>query len=284
MVYLTRKRIRKNSKKRRKRTILGGSETVKLPTYIKRTDESAPTSVHGIPLVVYRSWITNDIKRGMYNAVMDTIKLTPEFDNYFYSDVECLKFIEENFEPDVAKAFRSLRPGAYQSDFWRYCILYKKGGVYINIPIILQIPLIDVIKETPLLFIKDHISGQQICTGVDGGIWNGLMASPPGNDIFKRCIDEIVETCKHKKYWKNPIDITVCTLSRQLYNTYGADFIKSLPSEHIVLPSKEFTYKGRPFFKQYDEYRENQKKNQKTNHYSKMWAEHKVFNNSITFG
>jgi mannosyltransferase OCH1-like enzyme len=264
MGYLTRKRIRKNSKKRRKRTILGGSETVKLPTYIKRTDESSPTSVHGIPLVIYRSWITNDIKRGMYNAVMDTIKLTPEFDNYFYSDAECLKFIEENFEPDVAKAFRSLKPGAYQSDLWRYCILYKKGGVYINIPIILQIPLIDVIKETPLLFIRDHVSGQQICSGVNGGVWNGLMASQPGNDIFKRCIDEIVETCKYKKYWP--------------------EFIKSLPSEHIVLPSKEFTYKGRPFFKQYDEYRENQKKNQKTNHYSKMWAEHKVFNDSIIFG
>lgn len=133
MVRHTRKRYKKSSKKRSRMRKMGGSvETVEIPSFIGRRDTSAPTTIHGIPLVVYRSWLTNDIKKGMYEAVMKTIELTPEFDNYFYSDAECLHFIEENFEPNVANAFRSLKPGAYQSDLWRYCILYKKG-VYILI-------------------------------------------------------------------------------------------------------------------------------------------------------
>ena len=249
--------------------------------FIERSNKNAPREIQGVPLVVYRSWITNSIPAGMLEAVNKTIEMTPEFDNYFYSDAECLEFIEKNFEPNVSKAFRSLKPGAYQSDLWRYCILYKNGGIYINIPIVLQRPLFKILEEYPKLFIVDNPS-TNMCSGTQG-VWNEFMSSPPGNPVFKDFIDEIVETCKNKDYKQNPIDITVCTLSRMLDKREGPQFLQSLPFVHAVPPSKEFHYKGEIFFTQYEGYRSEQGKTQKTKHYSEMWNDKDVFDMSIIF-
>jgi hypothetical protein len=253
----------------------------KIDKFIERSNKDAPREINGVPLVVYRSWITDKIPRGMLDAVNKTIEMTPEFDNYFYSDAECLKFIEDNFEPNVANAFRSFKPGAYQSDLWRYCILYKKGGVYINIPAVLQMPLFDILKEYPKLFIVDNPATNP-CKD-SAGVWNGFMASPPGNPVFRDCIDEIVETCKNRDYKQHPIDVTVCTLARMLDKREGHDFLKSLPFVHAVLPSKEFHYKGKVFFTQYDGYRKDQGNTQKTAHYSELWNKRDIFNLDVIF-
>lgn len=285
-----RSKVKKNKQRSKRRYTrrykkVGGSgtpiETVEIPKFIERKDKNAPKEVSGVPLVVYRSWITNNIPKRMYDTVMKTIEKTPEFDNYFYSDAECLDFIEKNFEPNVLKAFRSMKPGAYQSDLWRYCILYKNGGVYINIPAILQKPLFKILGEYPKLFIVDHPS-TNMCTDTPG-VWNGFMASPPGNPVFRDCIDEIVETCKNRDYKNNPIDITVCPLSRMLDKREGPEFLHSLPFVHAVSPSKEFHYKGEIFFTQYEGYRDDQKAQQTTPHYSELWNNRDVFDPSIIF-
>lgn len=109
------------------------------------------------------------------------------------------------------------------------------------------------------------------------------MASRPGNPVFKECIEEIVQTCNNKYYWSHAIDMTVCTLARKLEKYEGGDFLRYLPFTHAVLPSKVFYYKDKIFFTQYEGYINDQKRNQKTNHYSTMWSEGRVFDDSVAF-
>ena len=42
-------------------------------------------------------------------------------------------WVKNNFESDVLYAYDSLIPSSYKSDLFRYCILYKYGGIYLDI-------------------------------------------------------------------------------------------------------------------------------------------------------
>ena len=60
------------------------NELVRIDSFTQRMDTSAPTEVSGVPLVVYRSWSSNNIPVRMMETVKKTMVMTPEFDNYFF--------------------------------------------------------------------------------------------------------------------------------------------------------------------------------------------------------
>ena len=72
----------------------------------------------------------------MPNAVRKSVKLlkqqNPEFKHHMYDETECRKFIADHFPPKVVDAYDHIIPHAIKSDLWRYCIMYKLGGVYID--------------------------------------------------------------------------------------------------------------------------------------------------------
>jgi mannosyltransferase OCH1-like enzyme len=86
-----------------------------------------------IPLKVYSHWHTKDLPPIMKQKREKLIRDNPEFEFELYDNDDCRKFIEANFDKDVLYAFDSLIPGAYKADLWRYCIIYKYGGIYLDI-------------------------------------------------------------------------------------------------------------------------------------------------------
>ncbi len=102
-----------------------------------------------IPLVVYQTWKNKNINSDIINKIINRNKiLNPEFQFILCDDCECGKFILENFSSDIYKAYMHLNPhfGAAKADFWRYCVLYKKGGIYLDIKIELKVPLVRIIR------------------------------------------------------------------------------------------------------------------------------------------
>jgi hypothetical protein len=252
-------------------------ETTTIERFTERVDKSGPVEVSGVPLVVYRSWHSEKIPVRMMATVEKTMKMTPEFDNYFFTDQDCIEFIESNYEPNVGRAFRCLKAGAYKSDLWRYCILYKRGGIYIDIKLELHLRLKEILEKYPKLFIIDMAKCDDTTP-----LWNGVMSSPPGNPMFKACIDEIVENCRNRDYKSNDLDITACCLLGRMMDKYeGKEFIPSLPFKHQVF--RKFHYNDDLIFSEYDGYREDQAANQITERYGKLWKERNVFNMDITF-
>lgn len=256
-------------------------ETATIERHIGRVDTSGPTEVSGVPLVVYRSWQTENIPTRMMGAVRKTMAMTPEFDNEFFTDQDCIDFIDTNYEPNVGKAFRCLKPGAYKSDLWRCCILYKRGGIYIDIKLELYLPLKDILEQHPKIFIVDEAWGLS-CENATP-LWNGVMSSPPGNPMFKACIDEIVEHCKNKEYKSNDLEITgPCLLGKMVERYEGKEFIHSMPFKHTQ--ARHFFYNDQKMFMEYDGYREDQAANQTTRkRYGEMWKERDIYNTEIAF-
>jgi len=252
----------------------------KIDSFTERSDKNAPKELSGVPLVIYRTWITTNIPVTMKEIIDKSIALTPEFDNYFFSDEDCIKFIQENYEPNVANAFRCLKPGAFKSDLWRYCILYKKGGVYIDNKMELHLPLFDILKKYPKIFIG-NIPDEP--PNPKYQVWNGLMSSPPGNPVFKACIDEIVENCKNRDYKANYLDITgPCLLWRMIQKLESPTFLSSLPF-YWMKGRYGLLFNDKELLTQYDKYRSDQTNTQKTPHYTELWNKKDVFDTSVEF-
>lgn len=246
-----------------------------IPFFIEHTDIHISRTVSNVPLTIYESWHSNTIPEKMKDCIYDLIKMNPEFDYYLYSDEACLNFIKNHFDQDVVDAFNILKPGAYKSDLWRYCILYKKGGVYLDIKYYSLVPLIDIIEENPIIFVRDIPGG---CLN-HRGIYNAFMVSPPNNPIFKKCIDDVVNSCKNKLYKRNPLDITGPCLLAEIYIKEYSDTINSFkfdlkesPSGHII------RYNNKEILKIYKDYRKDQGYFQKTYHYGTLWLTGNVYN------
>lgn len=246
--------------------------TYNVPHFIPKQDTSGPSIINGVPLVLYQSWGTHTLPRGMVNNLHTVLDSNPQFDYYLFSDEECRMYIKDNFPTEVVEAFDSLRPGAYKSDLWRYCILYKKGGVYMDIKCKPLIPVTQLIEIQPIVLVKDHINQERLTECV----WNGFMIAPPGFPVFLECINDIVKNCRAKDYRRNTLDITgPCCLGRIIKQHANDKFL----SYNILALSGEYIFHNtKPIIQmQYTGYRQEQKMCARSEHYSKMYHERRVF-------
>ena len=250
-----------------------------VPHHIPRKDLSAPKSINGVPLVIYQSWHSHIVPKGMKDNILRIVEANPEFEYYLYSDSESRAFIQANYGPEVVSAFDSLRPGAYKSDLWRYCILYKAGGLYFDIKMVPLVPLKTILRDNSTIFVKDlELMKGKIMRDC---VWNGLMISPPKNKVFKHCIDEIVENCKRRHYRNNNLDITgPCLLGRMLKLHSGQNYFQQM----VFNLSKEnnttsvLFYHNIPYFLvEYPGYRKEQWMFQKSKHYSTLYKNKEVY-------
>lgn len=252
------------------------NELIDIPFHIEPTAKG--DGVSGVPLILYHSWHSNKVPAKMAENIYSILKENPEFDYYLYSDEKSLEYIKANFDDSVINAFETLKPGAYKSDLWRYCILYKTGGIYMDIKYYSLEPITSLLKRTPTLYVRDRdFFGELKC------VYNGVMAAPPGNMIFKYCIDDIVTNCKMKLYKSNSIDVTgPCVLGRML-SKYEPNTMQSLKYSYDVefhdgMQVDLIKYDGKPVIKSYLEYRNEQKQFQKTEQYTKMWLDKNIYN------
>ncbi|MFP5079120.1 glycosyltransferase family 32 protein [Pedobacter sp. JCM 36344] len=61
------------------------------------------------------------------------LKRNPEYRYEFYDDERIEHFIAEEYDQETLKLYRRLNIGAAKADFFRYAVLYKKGGIYLDI-------------------------------------------------------------------------------------------------------------------------------------------------------
>jgi mannosyltransferase OCH1-like enzyme len=227
---------------------------------------------YSIPFVIYQTWHTKKLPRKMRDCVK-SIKLdNPEFEHELYDDKDCRNFIKNNFDADVLYSYDALVPGAFKADLWRYCILYKNGGIYLDIKYkcINKFKFITLMREEH--FVKDREEVLK-CPAV----YNALMICKPGNIIMYQCINKVVEHVKLRFYGTNALDITGPIMMMQFFNN---DDRKNL---QMMFHNDEYGkyyiyYLSKKILMIYPEYRSEQSYYQNIEHYSTLWGKRKIYN------
>lgn len=83
-------------------------------------------------------------------------KKNPEYAYHFYTDARIQEFLAEEFPQEYLQSYNRLTIGAAKADFFRYAILYRKGGVYLDIDSGLNRPLTSFIQENDCALVTDE--------------------------------------------------------------------------------------------------------------------------------
>lgn len=255
-----------------------------------------------IPNQVFQTWSTKTLPPSMAQTRERLMKKNPSTTFYLYDDKECERFIAENFSEEVLMAFHALIPGAYKADLWRYCILYIKGGIYLDIkfdtmndfyfanyldreyfvldqPYKINVTIqedIDFINHSNFfqLFMKKNIWKSKF------GIYNGFMICAKNNPYLKKCIDKIVFHTKTKYYGHNSLYPTGPGLLGEIY--FEENFEEKFKRFCLFLSrqGQHILTKNSLILQIYPIYRYEQRRFG-TKHYSDLWNEKKIYKTQI---
>ena len=87
-----------------------------------------------IPRVIHQTYKTNDLPTEISEVVQRLKDMNPTFEYRFYNDKDCVDFIRENYDEETLNLYLSINPnyGSAKSDFFRYLLMYKVGGVLLK--------------------------------------------------------------------------------------------------------------------------------------------------------
>ena len=118
-------------------------------------------------------------------------KLNPEYEIRLYDDAMCEEFLLQEFSEIHRETFRYIKNGPIKGDFWRLCIIYKYGGLYVDADVH---PLVPLSK-----FIVDDVDFVT-CEILPGHSFNPhFIMAPSGNKHLLACINDYVEDYNNKK-------------------------------------------------------------------------------------
>ena len=222
-----------------------------------------------IPLHIYQTWHSNQLPKYMQECVDKLKKDNPEFEYHFYDDNQCREYIKDNFNKDVLHAFDKLIPGAFKADLWRYCILYKKGGIYVDIKYQCENNFKFIQLTHKEYFVKDiPIYSRQ-------GIYNALLICKAGNNILLNCINKIVENVKNKYYGINPLEVTGPLLMSYYFTPLE---LNKMELKHVIENGNYYIKQNdKKILKIYPQYRSEQKLYQNNKYYADLWHSRKIY-------
>lgn len=96
------------------------------------------TATYLIPKVCYQSWKTK-VPTELTDSTKELLRynqlLNPDIDFQLWDDKDIDSFIQSEFPSSVYNSFKLINPsyGPARADFFRYCILFKRGGLWLDI-------------------------------------------------------------------------------------------------------------------------------------------------------
>lgn len=111
-------------------------------------------------------------------------KFAPGYKHLVFDDHEIITFLKRYYSPMVLESFHKLS-GAHKADLFRYCYLYKFGGIYLDIKT-------ELITNIDTIFNKPNVKLYTVLSMFSKTIYQGIIATVPHNPLFKDLINHMV--------------------------------------------------------------------------------------------
>lgn len=86
-----------------------------------------------IPKVIYQTFKTDKIPLLTKFYIWLFLKRNKGYKREFFNDDQVDTFFKSSFDERTYQAYSRLQIGAAKADFFRYAILYKRGGIYLDL-------------------------------------------------------------------------------------------------------------------------------------------------------
>ena len=215
-----------------------------------------------IPRNIFQAWHSDNLPNSVKFCISNIQKCNPNFNYYLYNDEKCREFIKKHFSEDVLKTYDAIIPAAIKIDLWRYCVLYKYGGIYLDVKYF-------CVNGFNFNYLIDK---EYFCKDFDKvGVYNAIIICKPNNNIMKKCIDEVVKNVSNKFYGNSIFEPSGPLMVKKFFTEDEFNKLK-LNLKYINNITKlNINYKNYPILHFHDNYRNEQPTQNK--HWSQYWEE-----------
>lgn len=196
-----------------------------------------------IPRIIHQTFRTNELPTPI-QEIVDKLKLmNPEFEYRFYNDDDCYNFVKENYDEETLELYSSINPkyGSAKADFFRYLLMYKVGGVYLDIKSTTTAPLKNTILPTDE-FVLSHWVGcdwKKELNYQHGEFQNWHIICVPNHPFLKETIERVKRNLRNYNGGVGKITV-IHTTGPIPYSQAILSLLDRHKTNHINSPVREF--------------------------------------------
>ncbi len=164
--------------------------------------ERIPRMIHQI----YFTWPPSHPPAEIRSSIERIRALNPEWSHHLYDEMAMREFIARHYGERVLQLYLRIEPlyGAARADLFRYLLLYKLGGVYLDVKSSMTRPLREILREDDryLLSYWRNFAGEpfegwglypELAASPRGEFQQWHIASSPGHPFLRAVIGRVLE-------------------------------------------------------------------------------------------
>ena len=130
-------------------------------------------------------------------------KLNPAWSHTLYDDNDMIEYIKSKYDINMLNVYNSINPkyGAAKADFFRYLIMYKEGGVYLDIKSAVKLPL-DVLIQHDDEYLLSHWACKhfsELFGNKYGELQQWHIICKPNHPYLKEVIKNVIDNISNYK-------------------------------------------------------------------------------------
>lgn len=162
----------------------------------------------GIPRIIHQTYSTRHLPDPLRAVVQQTRNANSGWDVRLYDDADIVEYIRSQYGADILAEYLRIDPryGAARADLFRYLLMYRTGGVYLDIKSAATRPLDDVLRPDDQ-YVLSQWHGTRFA-GMKMGIHDALRAikgteyqqwhivAAPGHPFLKSVIENVLRNLR----------------------------------------------------------------------------------------
>ena len=146
-----------------------------------------------IPRVLYQTYVSKaalPLTTRLYIRRM--LRFCQGYDYEFFDDRRIERFLEDDYEPGVLEAYKRIAIGAAKADFFRYAILLKRGGVYLDVDSSIEKDLDGLVRpDDEAVISRERNPGLYV---------QWALVYAPGHPFLWRTLAKVVDNIRTNRY------------------------------------------------------------------------------------
>lgn len=211
-----------------------------------------------IPKVIYQTYVNDRLPFITKVFIWWMKQQNKDYRYEFYDDARIDRFLKEEYPQEVFNAYSKLAIGAAKADFFRYAVLYKYGGVYVDIDGAIIRPLSDIIQDDDVAVLSREIHS--------GLFVQWALIYDKGHPFMLRTLNRCIENINKNKSPNNVLYMTGPNVYSEVINesleknetipfrVFGTDFERR--KRAVIIPKhflNYFIYSKRPNWREVQE-------------------------------
>jgi len=153
-----------------------------------------------IPNIIHQTFINKILPIEIAKIILHNKQICSQCKFLFYDDNDCENFIKNKFDERVYNAYKKINDvyGAMKADFFRYCVLYKMGGIYLDIKSKINYPIFKLINKDDICILDLPRNYLEPYRTDSPSYEQWLLMFSPNHPYLLEMINTIVENIENK--------------------------------------------------------------------------------------